>query len=249
MEIAEHIAHLQDDGGRLARAAVAAGLDAPVPTCPGWDVRDLVNHIAGVHRWATTIVTTGRRQAPTDAEEAVIFASVEDSRLIASFQAGPQAQLSALGAAPAGLDCWTFMAATSSLAFWARRQAHETAIHRVDAEIAAGENPACAAELATDGIDELLNCFWSRPRRRLVADPPVALAVRTNDTGQAWTIRIEPDRRVIRAGADAAADCTVTGAASDLYLLLWNRQPAGERIRVEGDARVLALWRERAVVR
>ena len=51
------------------------------------------------------------------------------------------------------------------------------------------------AQLAGDGIDELLRGFLSRPRGRLVADPPVALAVRASDTGQSWTIRIEPERR------------------------------------------------------
>jgi hypothetical protein len=102
--------------------------------------------------------------------------------------------------------------------------------------------------LAADGIDEQLRGFLSRPRGRLVSDPPVSLGVRATDTGDAWTIRIEPDRRVVASGA-GDADCTVTGAASDLYLLLWNRRAADRTVGVAGDATVLDLWRERATIR
>ena len=62
MRIAEHIAALDEEGARLAEAADRAGLDEPVPTCPGWQVRDLLRHVSGVHRWATGHVITGRHQ-------------------------------------------------------------------------------------------------------------------------------------------------------------------------------------------
>ncbi|HAW10311.1 MAG: maleylpyruvate isomerase family mycothiol-dependent enzyme [Candidatus Dormibacteria bacterium] len=248
MEIAEHVAHLDREGGLLADAATAAGLDSSVPTCPGWQVRDLVQHLSGVHRWATAYVLTGNPNPTTEAEDAELFAAVEDEQLIPRFRHGHAALVAALAAAPAGLACWTFLAAPSPLAFWARRQAHETAIHRVDAEAAAGRTSSCAPALAADGIDELLRGFLSRPRGRLVADPPVSLGVRATDTGDAWTIRIEPDRRVVASGA-GDADCTVTGAASDLYLLLWNRRAADRTVGIQGDATVLDLWRERATIR
>ena len=248
MEIGEHIAHIGEGGERFAQAAEAAGLDGTVPTCPGWQVRDLVQHLSGVHRWATAYVLTGKPHPTTEAEDAELFATVEDGELIPRFRRGHAALIAALAGAPAELRCWTFLDAPSPLAFWARRQAHETTIHRVDAEAAAGLASACAARLAADGIDELLRGFLSRPWGRLVADPPVSLAIRTGDTGDAWTIRIEPERRVVTSGA-ADADCAVTGAASDLYLLLWNRRPLDGRVTVEGNATVLDLWRERATIR
>jgi uncharacterized protein (TIGR03083 family) len=248
MEISEHIAHLGEEGERLAGAAAAAGLDSPVPTCPGWRVRDLVQHLSGVHRWATAYILTGNPRPTTEAEDAVLFAAVEDGELIPQFRRGHAALVAALEGAPAGLACWTFLAALSPLAFWARRQAHETAIHRVDAEAAAGLTSSCAPELAADGIDELLRGFLSRPRGRLVADPPVSLGVRTTDTGDTWTIHIEPAGRRVTPGAEDA-DCRVSGAASDLYLLLWNRRSADRAVGVEGDGAVLDLWRERATIR
>ncbi|HTW99850.1 MAG TPA: hypothetical protein VMD59_13795, partial [Acidimicrobiales bacterium] len=134
--------------------------------------------------------------------------------------------------------------------FWARRQAHETSIHSADAEGAAGRPSSFAPELAADGIDELLLGFLPRRRGRLVADPAVSLGVRALDTGDSWTLRIEPDRRVPVEEAPEAADCLLAGPASDLYLLLWNRLPgAPAAVEVRGDAGVLDLWKERATIR
>src|SRR5262249_53658636 len=53
------------------------------------------------------------------------------------FREGHAALVQALSVAGPDLNCWAFLAAPSPLAFWARRQAHETAIHRVDAGQAA----------------------------------------------------------------------------------------------------------------
>ena len=56
------------------------------------------------------------------------------------------------------------MAAPCPLAFWAPRQAHETAIHRADAESAAALLPECLADFAADGLDELIMGFGRRAR-------------------------------------------------------------------------------------
>lgn len=47
----------------------------------------------------------------------------------------------------------------ATLAFWARWQADETAIHRADAELASGQVIAFAPEFAADGVDELVIGF------------------------------------------------------------------------------------------
>ncbi len=246
MEIAEHLATLVHDGHRLAAAAEIAGLDAPVPTCPDWRVRDLVRHVAGVHRWAASYVTTGNQQPPRDERQFELAREQPDSDLIGWFREGHAALLTALAEADPELSCWAFLPAPSALAFWARRQAHETAIHRVDAEAAAGAVTGCAADAATDGIDELLTCFYGRPGGRLLADPPVTLAVHTTDTDTAWALRIGPDRRVTTPGA-REGDCVVAGPASDVYLMLWNRRDRSG-LDVTGDAAVLDLWRAKARV-
>jgi len=210
MDIAEHIEHLRRDGARLVEAAGRAGLDAPVPTCPGWTVRDLVGKLLDWYR---------------DAHSELV---------------------DALTKTDPGVACWSFLAAPSPLAFWARRQAHETAIHRVDAESAGSSVTPVAPGFAVDGIDELLNGFLSRPTSRLVADPPTSLAVRATDADAAWTVHIGPDGRRI-VPREEPAELHIAGPASDLYLLLWNRRDT-DGLGIDGDPAALDVWRAKATV-
>jgi uncharacterized protein (TIGR03083 family) len=248
LDVQHWVDALEHQGARLAAAADRAGLDAPVPSCPGWSVRDLVAHTGGVHRWAAWFVTTGtveptREQLQGD----VFFDKPVDAELLDWFRAGHAGLVAALRAADPQLTVWTFLRAPSPLAFWARRQAHETTIHRVDAELAAGgDRSDVPAALATDGIDELFTGFLARRRGRLVADPPVALGVRTTDTNAAWTLTIGTDSRAVSVGT-ADGDCVLSGAAADLYLFLWNRRDR-DGIDVVGDDAVLELWREKATI-
>ncbi|MFI5034889.1 MAG: maleylpyruvate isomerase family mycothiol-dependent enzyme [Acidimicrobiales bacterium] len=247
MEVRQYIDELAAAGDRLAAAAADAGPGAAVPTCPGWTVRDLVHHVGGVHRWATSFVV-GARSAPTTGEEtAAYFESVGDDDLNAWFRAGLESLVHALARADSALECWTFLPAPSPLAFWARRQAHETAVHCADAEASARRSSSFPREFAADGVDELLRGFLARPRGRLVSDPAVTLAIRATDDPTAWTMRVEPDRCVVSPGV-ASADCVIAAPVSDLYLLLWNRRELNEPVTVEGDHRVPELWRERAII-
>jgi uncharacterized protein (TIGR03083 family) len=247
MDIAEHVTALRTEGARLAEAAGWAGLDEPVPTCPGWQVRDLLAHAGGVHRWAAAHVRGGRPEPLTAEETAALFAAPEEQTLD-WYRESHRELVAALSEAKPDTVCWAFLPAPSPVAFWARRQAHETAIHRVDAESASGNVvTGFPVPFAVDGIDELLFGFFSRPGGRLVADPPRSMALQATDAGTAWTVYLDPDGRRFVRGAEPA-DLTIAGPAGDLYLLLWNRRgPAG--LAVDGDPGVLDLWRSRATVR
>ncbi|GII21122.1 hypothetical protein Pme01_07190 [Planosporangium mesophilum] len=228
----------------MADAAERAGVDTEIPACPGWRIRDLLGHLGGVHRWAASYVTTGRNE-PFRRDGLAEFAAPDaDDALVGWFREGHRALVDTLASADESVTCWTFLPAPSPLAFWARRQAHETAIHRADAESVTGGVPDWDPEFAADGVDELLNGFVSRPRGRLVADPPRSMAVAATDVDAAWTIMIGPDSRRVDPGADAA-DLTLTGRANDLYLMLWNRRGA-DGLDVRGDRAVLDLWRQQA---
>lgn len=244
MDLIDHIAAVDREGRLLAAAADRAGLDAAVPTCPGWTVRDLVHHLGCLQRGAAWFVTTGHREPPGRADTERLFAAAPPDPLLPWFREGHAALVEALRGADPAVVCWQPLPAPSPLAYWARRQAHETAVHRVDAELAAGAPvTACDPAFAADGIDELLLFFGGRTGS-LVADPPVTLAIRAADAARGWTIRIGAEGRTIAPGA-GPADCAVGGPASDLYLLLWNRRGAAG-LEVEGDRGVLDLWRERA---
>jgi len=243
VEVVDFIAQLDAHGSALADAAERAGLDAAVPTCPEWDVRALLGHVGTVHRWAGGIV-----RGEPGAREQDDFPAPEDG-VISWFREGHAALVSSLRSAPADLDVWAFLPAPSPLTFWARRQAHETAIHRADAEAAAGSIPRYDAEFAIDGIAELLEGFYARPRGRLVADPGFSLRVAPTDSDASWTVRVDPDKRTtVRHDEPATeqADCTLTAPASELYLDLWNR---GGSTTAIGDPRVMQTWRDLATVR
>lgn len=248
METAEHIKHLAHEGQLLAEAATQAGDDAEVRTCPGWTVRDLLRHTGMVHRWATAFVADARTAYQPGGGEP----DLDGAALLDWYREGLDRLVAALSGAPDSLECWTFLPAPSPLAFWARRQAHETTVHRVDAESAlglvAGRSPIAPA-LAADGIDELLCGFHGRDKSRVRTDQPGTLRVRTTDTGDVWTVALSADAPRTTRTAEGPADCELTGPAEALHLTLWNRLPAGTpAVTVAGDDRLARLWRETSAV-
>ncbi|MGO9342997.1 MAG: maleylpyruvate isomerase family mycothiol-dependent enzyme [Acidimicrobiales bacterium] len=250
MEVAEHIDALQKQGELLAASAGDTDLDLAVPTCPEWRLRDLLDHMGRVHRWAASYVTTGRTTMLGEDEEKPIFGDPpHDNELVDWFRAGHANLCEALRSAPPDLECWTFMAAPSPLAFWARRQAHETTIHRVDAESIGSELTPVETRLAADGIDELLVGFAPRGRK-LLFDSPSTMSVETSDSSDSWLVTLGTDEvktsRV--AGGTDDADCSVSGSASDLYMALWNRLPTSA-LTTRGDAGVLAGFCDKLHIR
>jgi uncharacterized protein (TIGR03083 family) len=254
VDITEHIDAIGEQGRLLAAAAASAELDSAVPSCPDWVVRDLVRHQGGVHRWATGIVAGPRTQAWNVSLDEVVGTWPSDRELIGWFGEGVRRLVDVLTGADPQLDCWTFLAAPSPLAMWARRQAHETSVHRVDAELAAGRPVTpFAPSLAADGVSELLTCFITRPHGSLRSESPRSLRITCDDAAGDWLVRIGPDQvTTVPAGdppnAGKPADCEVSASANDLYLALWNRRPA-DLLSFQGDRSVLDLCLDRVHIR
>jgi uncharacterized protein (TIGR03083 family) len=262
MDVATYIEAVQVEGARLAAAAAAAEPDAPVPTCPEWAVRDLVFHVGAVHRWVTEYVRRGHTEPGAVDFAAARGPAPDDAGLVDWFLTGHAALVAALRGAPPDLRCWTFLPAPSPLAFWARRQAHEITIHRVDSELAAAATVSrIDSALAADGIDEMLVGFASTRGRASAGDQrkqrnqgerdeikATVIEVRCTDESAGWTVRLGSGGVAATAtevGSDMAADCTVRGTSVDIYMTLWRRgSPAA--LRVEGDGRGLELLLERS---
>jgi uncharacterized protein (TIGR03083 family) len=245
VEIAAHIDALRAEGARLVAATTDADPAGAVPSCPEWTVRDLIRHLGGVHRWATGYVTSGRTDASQADLDEVAGTWPSDDDLAGWLARGCTDLVTALVAAPDDLQCWTFLPAPSPLAMWSRRQAHETAIHRVDIEqaVRAAVTPF-DPPFAADGIDELLQLFVPRRSTTLRADPPTTLAVRCTDVDASWLLRLGGDgvrTTATESSATGTEACTVRGRADDLYRALWNRAGA-ERLAVDGDHAVLGQF-------
>ncbi|QTD96795.1 maleylpyruvate isomerase family mycothiol-dependent enzyme [Streptomyces cyanogenus] len=244
METAEFLEILDREGRLLAAAATAAGTDAKVPTCPEWQVRDLVRHTGSVHRWAAALVAEGHT-APRPLGDPP---ELDGAELVDWYRDSHRLLVDTLAAAPADVRCWTFHPAPnpSPLAFWTRRQAHETTVHRYDAEAARGGTPSpIAPDFAVDGIDELLRGFHARSRSRLRSEEPRVLGVRAVDAGAdaVWTVRLTAEPPVTVRAAQEPVEAELSGPADQLYLALWNRAAVPQ---VTGDTSLAALWRERS---
>ncbi|MFD4506884.1 maleylpyruvate isomerase family mycothiol-dependent enzyme [Streptomyces sp. NPDC058457] len=238
METAEFLEILDREGRLLAAAALEAGLDAPVPACPDWQVRDLLRHTGTIHRWAAGVVA----DAETSPRPIPDPPGIDGTELTAWYREGHRRLVDTLGGAPQDVTCWTFHPAPvpSPLAFWLRRQAHETTVHRYDAEAARG-GPASpvGTDFAVDGIDELLRGFHARARSRVRSEHPRVLGVRTVDADGAWTVRLSARPPVTELGTLRGATAELSGPADQLYLALWNRVPVPT---VTGDPELAGLW-------
>lgn len=251
MSPADLLAVLDAEVIRLTHEADLVLPADPVPTCPGWTVRDLVTHLGGVHRWAAEIVASGRT-SPGEDDSAFFVAPADDDALLPWFVEGAGALIGTLRAAPADLAAFVFLKnAPPPAVFWARRQAHETTIHRVDALAARlGRMPSTAeagipTAVAVDGLDELLNGFVHRRSSRLRTDEPFRTVVAATDAPVAWTVSVSADPPVVVEGNDPDAHSRLTGTAAALYLGLWNR---GDDLAESGTVDLLGHWREQVRV-
>lgn len=235
MQLHDFIDELERQGLALGAAAAQGDLAAKVPTCPAWTVAKLVAHTGKVHRWATSHVLEPRKSGDG------VRAQAPKDGLLDWYSEGHAALVEALRQAPTDVASWTFLPAPSPLDFWARRQAHETAIHRADADIARGQVPTYDPEFAADGVAELIDGFFGRRGGKLLTDQPRTLLVRLDDADRAWHVAIGPDGRQISHDRSAPAQADVHAPSSEMYLFLWNRVPR-DAVQVSGDPSVLDLW-------
>jgi len=251
VKIRRHIAAIAREGHRLVEAAQVAGLDAPVPTCPGWDTRDLVRHLGEIHLWAAAHVAHPHAPPHYETEDGLLAGLsehwpklgifwVDDEDLFDWYLRTNANLVDSLEAAPDDLEAWTFLPAPTPRAMWARRQAHETAIHRFDAEAAAGSGSGFDRTFAADGLDELLSAMTTERRLDVPVAHPQTMAVHATDTDERWLVTLASNvATTVRS--DGSADVVVTAAASDLYLNMWNRTD-DETVSLTGDHEVLDAW-------
>jgi len=236
---------------RMAASVRANTLQARVPSCPDWNVRDLVEHTGRVHRWAARMVrdTAAERLDPRSFD---LGLPADDSNARAYgdwLAAGGDELRDAFASTDPDAPMWAW-GADQHARFWSRRMLHETAVHRVDAELARGIEPAVDGAIAADGIDELLEnlptAAYFRPRVAELRGAGETIALRSTDRDDRWLIRLGTDGFACeRAAGDATV--SITGSTEDLLLMMYARRARTDpRLSVEGDAQLLARWLERS---
>jgi uncharacterized protein (TIGR03083 family) len=246
--LVDHVEEFAAAAELLAVAAAWSDLRAPVADCPGWSTYDLLVHVGNVHAWAATIVETGRAAAEQNDEP-----SSAKPRAVSAWYAGKAEDLyEVLRSADPDAPCWNFAFGTGTTRFWPRRQLHETTIHRTDLERTLGRSTEVAAEVARDGVDEVLRVFLHRMHTRghpARLDHP--LAITATDTGDTWVVAPQP-----RPGSTPMVPAQPVGTLSETVPSLaptveHRRTPpvTAVRDRLEGPAETLyrLLWRRLAV--
>jgi uncharacterized protein (TIGR03083 family) len=230
------------DGSLRAIDALVADPDGTVSWCGEWRVSDVVAHLGGAHLMAAKIIA-GRPD--TDMSVRSEIRPPEDTSALADWVAEVTAALvDELARADLEDPCWSWYPEDMTVGFWARRMAHETLVHRWDAERGAGVDvvPMDPAE-ASDGIDEMLEVFVGLTRVLFEAPGAGESAhLHCTDTDGEWLITFPaPGERVVTR-EHAKGDVAFRGPAESLLLFLWGRD--GGPVDVVGDRAVADRWRE-----
>jgi uncharacterized protein (TIGR03083 family) len=212
-----HLQHLRVQARTLADSA-RQNLDAQVPTCPGWTVRECVRHTGSAFGYAAAVIEHGHE--PDDWERRP-RAGVD---LLVWYDAMTRQLLRVLTSQTLGTPTWTWYEPWRQVAFWCRRMAHEATIHRVDVQLAAGAGVAPVDDaFALDGVDEVLECFLRyRGTQRGVRGNGETVLVEADE--QTWGVAFFPSGVDITPGL-VEPDVMVRGVASSVYLWLWGRSP------------------------
>jgi len=230
----ELVAAIRSEGETIL-AAARFGLEADVPTCAGWEVDDLLLHVGRVFTRASTLVgerlTTQQDYAPeppTGTDPVDYLNNALDDLV------------EALTSADADTPVWNWSGESQTAAFWARRMAHESVVHRYDAQRAHGVAQPIDADLAIDGLDEMVDVLLPRiVERDNVILPTATYVLSATDDGD-WSVRLGPDG-VERLDVAKEPDVTVRGTPSALLLAAYNRIK-WTSLEVDGDATLLESW-------
>lgn len=228
MDPETYLAHLRNDGAAVADAA-RGNLEATVPSCPEWTVGDLVWHTAQVYLHKDAVMAAEGTEKP---DVGPAEGPEDDAELVGWYEGALRQLIATLQKRDPEDECWTFFG-DKRLGFWHRRMALEAAVHRWDAEAAAGNPQAIDPDLAADGIDEMLNVMIPADEIPYEGRPGTIHLHRTDGEGE-WLVTLEPGSLPITRSGHEKGDAALRGSASDLLLLVWRRLPLAD-VEAFGD--------------
>jgi uncharacterized protein (TIGR03083 family) len=234
VEHAELIAALRREGAALGAVPIS---DVEVPTCPDWSLPELIHHVGWVQRWQEAQLRSDdtSQLAAVDRPDPLPLDELSDW-----YRDGLMSLLGTLDATPPDRLTPTWFGPRPAT-FWARRAAHETAVHRWDAEAAVERPTPLQADQAVDALDELLEVI--APRRfdpQAWRDGDCTIHLHATDVPGEWVVQLGSAGLQVRH-AHEKGDLAARGPASDLLLMMTGRVPAA-RLELFGDAAVIDQW-------
>ena len=236
---------------RLTSHVRGADLTAPVLSCPGWNLGQLLRHVGGDHRWAEeTVRTRATGPLPDGLVNDLTAYTHEDATVLVPWLTEGAARLAAsLRAAGPEALAWNPSAERPApVVFWARRMTYETVLHRADTAQTAGAEFDLADDLAVDALEEWLEystfpeAYEPRPDLPDLLGPDRTLHFDASGAGS-WLVDLTGPRPRWRRGPGPAT-VTAHGPVTDLLLFVYKR-PA-PAVEAKGDTALLDLWRTRA---
>lgn len=252
---------LEREAELLASTARDAPREARVPGCPGLTLGETLRHVGSVYRLVGAWLADEHR--PRRRPEVWQREPEQGQDLEDYLRAGIEALLGPLREVPPEEICTTWWPEDPTCGFWRRRMVHETTVHRVDVQGAAGlDVDPVPADIAVDGIDEVLTLWFERRLELLgvTGTRQARVAVRCGETqwltATGGTVHHStrtpwPARGACGEGASAAADDTgdgesldavVSANADQLYLWLWGRLPPNAVTRSGDEEAIAQLW-------
>jgi uncharacterized protein (TIGR03083 family) len=238
----DYSAALLAENNSFAELLRTADPSTPIPTCPGWTLRQLLRHVGRGDRWAAQIIedrlteyldprTVPNGKPPDDADGATDW-----------LRGGARDLVDAVQRVGGDVEVWTFLGPRPA-SWWVRRRLHEATVHRADAALALGTEYGLSPELAADGLTE-----WLQRVVVQATDEPLpvseggTLHLHADDGGE-WTL--SGDGRAVSLSIAHAddADATVSGPATALLLTTVRRLRADDpAVTVRGDAGAWQRW-------
>ncbi|MFB6435936.1 maleylpyruvate isomerase family mycothiol-dependent enzyme [Streptomyces sp. NPDC056411] len=255
MDYDGHCAEIVTQAGLLATALRAEGTDltATVPSCPDWNLAQLVRHLGAAHRWVEEIVRTRATEPPPDTALRVLPRDPTEapSDLADRLTEGAGLLADALLAAGPDASIWTPLP-SGSPRFFARRMCHETVIHRADATLALHTDFSVPEPVAVDALDEwmelgsLPEMFDYHPDRRALLGPGRTLHFHATDTPPEaradWLVDLTGDALAWRRAQEPAA-VSVSAPLTELLLLIYGRRSSDTApVEITGDTELLEFW-------
>ena len=240
-DISGYLDALRADADIMSSIIRTADVAAPVAACPGWDIRQVVAHTGDVHRWATHAVANGERPGAD-----VQFGPAADDNLAVWIVDGATALIDALRTTGPDADTWHPFPLEQKTWVWVRRQALETAMHRWDAQTAAGLDALLDAELSSEGIHEYLEMGLPRVVARVGVELPVqSLHIHCIDVDGEWLVWSDEGTYRMLPVHDKG-DAAIRGNAADIWLLLMGRLDSDNSdessIEIVGDLAAAYAW-------
>ncbi|MGW7017899.1 maleylpyruvate isomerase family mycothiol-dependent enzyme [Streptomyces decoyicus] len=236
----------------------ATDLTTTVPSCPDWNLAQLLRHLGETHRWVEDLVRTRATAPPPDTALRVLPRDTDrpPAEVAAWLTEGARLLADTLRSSGPDAEIWTPLP-SGSPRFFARRMAHETVTHRADATLTLGRDFTIDRRVALDTLDEwmelgsLPEMFDYHPDRRELLGPGRTLHFHATDTppeaAADWIVDLTGDTLAWRRTQEPAA-VSVRAPLTDLLLLIYGRVPAdNDTFEITGDAELLEFWLARVL--